>query len=174
MSKPKCPHKLPQDYCDVCQHDKDVAALEAELAEARRERDAAFDKAIRFDLDQGGIEFRERDAVELVELRAKLAEAERTIAYKDQGLFEMVIQQNEAGAVRLRLEAERDEARRVAVRCAKVGAFINRHDKRFPEFPAVLGWWPEGSFMGEPEMETIDDRDDDCIYRALREAIGGE
>jgi multidrug efflux pump subunit AcrA (membrane-fusion protein) len=45
-------------------------AAEAELREAQ-------DKAIRFDLDQAGIESRERDAVELVELRAKLAEAEK-------------------------------------------------------------------------------------------------
>ena len=43
-------------------------ALAAALREAR-------DKSIRFDLDQAGIELREREAVELVELRAALREA---------------------------------------------------------------------------------------------------
>ena len=71
-------------WCEWIEAEKDhktrIATLESQLAEAQKDRDAAFDKAIRFDLDQGGIAFRERDAVELVELRAKLAESERTIA----------------------------------------------------------------------------------------------
>lgn len=40
----------------------------------------AADKAMRFDLDQAGIEQRERDAAELVDLRAKVAEASRRLA----------------------------------------------------------------------------------------------
>lgn len=42
--------------------------------------EVAATKAMRFDLDQAGIEYRERDAAELVELRAKVADASRRLA----------------------------------------------------------------------------------------------
>ncbi len=51
-------------------------ALRAALAEA----EDADDKALRFDLDRAGIEQREREAVELVELRAALTDLK---AWKD-------------------------------------------------------------------------------------------
>lgn len=51
--------------------------LERELAAALAENNALRDKALRFDLDQAGIEARERDAVELVRLRADTAALRR-------------------------------------------------------------------------------------------------
>lgn len=47
-------------------------ALASENRRLRQALKIAEDKALRFDLDQAGIERRERDAVELVELRAKV------------------------------------------------------------------------------------------------------
>jgi len=47
--------------------------LRARLAEAERERDAALDKALKYDIDACGIELRNQEAVELIELRAEVA-----------------------------------------------------------------------------------------------------
>lgn len=43
-----------------------------EIKRLRAENEALQDKALRFDLDQAGIEGREREAVELVEKRAEV------------------------------------------------------------------------------------------------------
>jgi hypothetical protein len=53
------------------------AHLVAEVEQLRARAENAEDKALRFDLDAAGIEARERDAVELVELRAKLEATQR-------------------------------------------------------------------------------------------------
>jgi hypothetical protein len=59
------------DYPDGISHGISMG----ELIESRdAEIDALTDKAIRFDLDQAGIERREAEAVELVELRSNNAE----------------------------------------------------------------------------------------------------
>ena len=58
-------------------------ALDLNISEeARKLRDTYLDKALRFDLDKAGIESRERDAVELVELRARVRELEAALAAK--------------------------------------------------------------------------------------------
>ena len=49
----------------------DIAALVAEVERLRARAENAEDKATRFDLDAAGIEAREREAVELVDLRAE-------------------------------------------------------------------------------------------------------
>ena len=67
------------------------------------------DKALRFDLDAAGIASRERDAVELVELRAKLAmakSASKKYVYSTNGVIDR------AEARIAELEAERGETRK--------------------------------------------------------------
>lgn len=49
------------------------ADLDVALDTARAEQDALRDKALRYDLDQAGILQREREAIELVDLRARVA-----------------------------------------------------------------------------------------------------
>ena len=56
---------------ELADKQEDIDALKADNEGLRAERDALRDKALRFDLDQLGIERREAEAVELVELRAE-------------------------------------------------------------------------------------------------------
>jgi replicative superfamily II helicase len=57
----------------MCERDEQIADLTARLAEAERDRDAALDKALKYDIDACGIELRNQEAVELIELRAEVA-----------------------------------------------------------------------------------------------------
>lgn len=59
--------------------ERDAALRRAEEAEARLGE--VEDKALRFDLDRAGIERREGEAAELVELRARLGEGERLLRF---------------------------------------------------------------------------------------------
>lgn len=69
-------------YPDVSTPMTRLVALLDEACASLRERTAeAEDKAVRFDLDKAGIEKRDSEAVELVELRARLAEAEEQRRY---------------------------------------------------------------------------------------------
>jgi hypothetical protein len=87
----KCEHSAWDEATEdaaIFARERDEARQRAEAAEAAKaEADGAYravlarlreveDKAIRYDLDRFGIESRERDAVELVELRARLREVE--------------------------------------------------------------------------------------------------
>ncbi len=78
-------------------------ALRAEVAELK-------DKAIRFDLDQAGIAQRDAEAVELVELRAEVAEV-REQRDASRMLFELTCASNEG--LRTKLAAARDALREV-------------------------------------------------------------
>lgn len=57
-----------------------LESQEAELKQLRREQQKDKPKALRFDLDQAGIEQREKEAVELVELRAEVERLKGTDA----------------------------------------------------------------------------------------------
>jgi hypothetical protein len=64
-----------QQFIASRQHPATVyVSPEREIEELRKQVEALTDKAIRFDLDQVGIESREKDAVELVEARAIIEE----------------------------------------------------------------------------------------------------
>ena len=67
-----CPPSVPNVHCAYpkCAHGEAKNPTPVSATEQA-------DKALRFDLDRAGIEQREAEAVELVTLRARLAEAER-------------------------------------------------------------------------------------------------
>ncbi len=85
-----------------------------EIVRLRAEVDILRDKALRYDLDQAGIERRNAEAVELVELRAEVAEADGVIA-----VWRRRTQETEAEANRLKAECDAIE-RRTIERCAGV------------------------------------------------------
>ena len=94
--------------------------LDNDEVRALRERaEKAEDKALRFDLDAAGIEARERDAVELVELRAEVARL-RARAEKAEANYAFMVERaanqyldgyRELGARAAAAENERDELR---------------------------------------------------------------
>lgn len=101
--------------CGAAIYDEEVDTLRARVAELS-------DKALRFDLDQAGITAREREAVELVELRARVAELEQernearsllsTVNSSDYSLGLLVRE------LRARVaELEKDAARLAALEC---------------------------------------------------------
>lgn len=63
-----------------CRAADEIERLQARVVELEAERAELSDKALRFDLDRVGVEARERDAVELVEARATIAELQARIA----------------------------------------------------------------------------------------------
>jgi hypothetical protein len=71
----RCKYGALHDTADApgyeCVH-CEIERLQAELAACR-------DKALRYDLDQAGIASREAESVELVELRAELAECRKSL-----------------------------------------------------------------------------------------------
>jgi hypothetical protein len=97
-----------------------VNTLDNDEVRALRERaEKAEDKALRFDLDAAGIEARERDAVELVELRAEVARL-RARAEKAEANYAFMVERaanqyldgyRELGARAAAAENERDELR---------------------------------------------------------------
>jgi len=87
--------------------------------DVREAKEKAEDKAIRFDLDAAGVEARERDAVELVDLRAEVArltaraeKAEANYAFMvERAANEKLDGYRELGARAAAAENERDELR---------------------------------------------------------------
>jgi len=76
----QCEHGQLRRTCDMCERDEQIADLTARLAEAERDRDAALDKALKYDIDACGIELRNQEAVELIEMRAEVVRMRETIA----------------------------------------------------------------------------------------------
>lgn len=133
-----------------------IAALESQLAE----------KEALFQSNMNGALYDE-----IARLVNRLAEAERTIAEQKRALEWYSVGHCEKHEQRItELEAERDEARRVAVwsakHCAEAG-----FDR---DWPAV--WYTVKSARmtrwGIPVTSLQYDGTDDDLYRALREAMG--
>lgn len=139
--------RVPGELCPVCTRKSRTDALESQLAEAIRERDQAI--RMRDEL---------QDCADTA--RRKLAEAERTIEElrgqleTEQAAFRVAHGMNE------HYRAERDEARLVAVWAVR-GATATYNDI-------------DGIDLMWPNIDIDFSVDDDVLYRALREAMGGE
>jgi hypothetical protein len=92
-----------------------VESFERQIATLTAERDSFAGKAIRFDLDQAGIESRERDAVELVELRSTARELDRRAVHAEAAL-------RDAFKLTDAAERERDKLREMVVWAVQHGA----------------------------------------------------
>lgn len=147
-----------------------------ELAALRQQVEELKDKALRFDLDQTGIEQREREAAELVELRAKVEalnkqntglydEALRNLrAYQeaDTKVEELTRERDEAEHEQGRLltraeraearlaEAQRDAERANVEFCRAIDFAINQNS----EADLFLKAWREGDTDEWPEFDA--------------------
>jgi len=109
------------------------AHLVEEVERLRARAEKAEDKALRFDLDAAGIEARERDAVELVELRAEVVRL-RARAEKAEANYAFMVERavnqhldgyRELGARAAAAENERDELRAENRRLRDVLEWVN-------------------------------------------------
>lgn len=82
-------------------------ALASENRRLRQALKVAEEKALRFDLDQAGIERRERDAVELVELRAKVERLKK----REERARNAITKLNEALANEILRNREKDDSK---------------------------------------------------------------
>ena len=140
------------------------------------------DKALRFDLDAAGIASRERDAVELVELRAKLAmakSASKKYVYSTNGVIDRAearIAELERELTRTEYERhmtalERDTLRAENEALRKDAETLQRVEKRIEELwdtVAPVSYDDPGSYRRGRTIGTADTLDAirDAIYAA--------